>query len=207
MTRNFMKKIVMLLVGLMMATLVHAAPLFKEGEHYEVVKATATAKPEVLEFFSYFCPHCYNFEPIMADLKKSLPQGVELKRSPVAFLGREMGPELQRAFAVATLLDVEAKFSQVAFKKIQEERQPPQSRADIKALFESIGVAGNEYDGAVDSFAVSGLVAQFDRNTQEMNIRGVPATVINGRYLLKTESVKSTEEYKALVQYLLNKKD
>ena len=40
-----------------------------------------------------------------------------------------------------------------------------------------------------------------------MNIRGVPATVINGRYLLKTESVKSTEEYKALVQYLLNKKD
>ena len=202
-----MKKIVMLLVGLMMATLVHAAPLFKEGEHYEVVKATATAKPEVLEFFSYFCPHCYHFEPIMADLKKSLPQGIELKRNPVAFLGREMGPELQRAFAVATLLDVVDRFSPVIFKKIQEERQPPQSRADIKALFESIGVAGNEYDGAVDSFAVSGLVAQFDRNTQEMNIRGVPATVINGRYLLKTESVKSTEEYKALVQYLLNKKD
>ena len=202
-----MKKIVMLLVGLMMATLVHAAPLFKEGEHYEVVKATATAKPEVLEFFSYFCPHCYHFEPIVADLKKSLPQGVEFKRNPVAFLGREMGPELQRAFAVATLLDVEAKFSSVIFKKIQDDRQPPQSRADIKALFESIGVAGNEYDGAVDSFAVSGLVAQFDRNTAEMNIRGVPATVINGRYLLKTESVKSTEEYKALVQYLLNKKD
>lgn len=31
-----MKKIAMLLVGLMMATLGHAAPLFKEGEHYEV---------------------------------------------------------------------------------------------------------------------------------------------------------------------------
>ncbi len=202
-----MKKIVLLLVGLMMATLGHAAPLFKEGEHYEVVKATATAKPEVLEFFSYFCPHCYHFEPIVAELKKSLPQGVEFKRNPVAFLGREMGPELQRAFAVATLLDVEAKFSPVIFKKIQDDRQPPQSRADIKALFESIGVAGNEYDGAVDSFAVSGLVAQFDRNTEEMNIRGVPATVINGRYLLKTESIKSTDEYKALVQYLLNKKD
>ncbi len=202
-----MKKIVLLLVGLMMATLGHAAPLFKEGEHYEVVKATATAKPEVLEFFSYFCPHCYRFEPIVAELKKSLPQGVEFKRNPVAFLGREMGPELQRAFAVATLLDVEAKFSPVIFKKIQDDRQPPQSRADIKALFESIGVAGNEYDGAVDSFAVSGLVAQFDRNTEEMNIRGVPATVINGRYLLKTESIKSTDEYKALVQYLLNKKD
>ena len=29
----------------------------------------------------------------------------------------------------------------------------------------------------------------------------------NGRYLLKTESVKSAEEYQALVKFLLNKKD
>ena len=130
-----MKKIVMLLVGLMMATLVHAAPLFKEGEHYEVVKATATAKPEVLEFFSYFCPHCYQFEPIMTDVKKSLPQGVVFKRNPVAFLGREMGPELQRAFAVATLLDVEAKFSQVAFKKIQEKKKEKEVKAFIQKSF------------------------------------------------------------------------
>ncbi len=202
-----MKKIIMLLAGLMMTSLVQAAPLFKEGVHYDVVKQAATTKPEVLEFFSYFCPHCYSFEPIMAEVKKSLPQGVEFKRNPVAFLGREMGPELQRAYAVATLLDVETKFSPVAFKQIQVDRKPPQSRADIKALFESIGVAGNEYEGAVDSFAVTGMVSQYDRNTTEMQIRGVPATVVNGRYLLKTESVKSADEYKALVQFLLNKKD
>lgn len=132
-----MKKIAMLLVGLMMATLGHAAPLFKEGEHYEVVKATASAKPEVLEFFSYYCPHCYHFEPIVADLKKSLPQGAEFKRNPVSFLGREMGPELQRGFAVATLLDVEGKFSQVAFKKIRKSgsrrRAVPISRRCLKA--------------------------------------------------------------------------
>jgi protein dithiol oxidoreductase (disulfide-forming) len=202
-----MKKIIMLLAGLMMASLVQAAPLFKEGEHYEVVKQTTTAKPEVLEFFSYFCPHCYHFEPIVAELKKSLPQGVEFKRNPVAFLGREMGPELQRAYAVATLLDVEAKFSPVIFKQIQVDRKPPQSRADIKAVFESIGVAGSEYEGAVDSFAVTGLVAQYDRNTAEMQIRGVPATVVNGRYLVKAEAVKSAEEYQSLIQFLLNKKD
>ena len=202
-----MKKIIMLLAGLMMTSLVQAAPLFKEGVHYDVVKQTATTKPEVREFFSYFCPQCYSFEPIVAEVKKGLPQGVEFKRNPVAFLGREMGPELQRAYAVATLLDVETKFSPVAFKQIQVDRKPPQSRADIKALFESIGVAGNEYEGAVDSFAVTGMVSQYDRNTTEMQIRGVPATVVNGRYLLKTESVKSADEYKALVQFLLNKKD
>lgn len=83
-----MKKIIMLMSGLLMGSLVQAAPVFKEGVNYEVVKQSPSAKPEVLEFFSYFCPHCYQFEPIMTDVKKGLPQGVEFKRNPVAFGSR-----------------------------------------------------------------------------------------------------------------------
>jgi hypothetical protein len=66
---------------------------------------------------------------------------------------------------------------------------------------------GKDFDGAVDSFAVTGMVAQYDRNTGSMNIRAVPSTVVNGKYLVKTEGIKSTEEYIALVKFLLQKKD
>ena len=201
-----MKKIIMLMVGLLMGSLVQAAPVFKEGVNYEVVKQSPSAKPEVLEFFSYFCPHCYQFEPIMTDVKKSLPQGVEFKRNPVAFLGREMGPELQRAYAVAVLLGVEEKFSAETFKRAQVERNPPKDRAEVKALFESIGVAAAEFDGAIDSFAVTGLVSQYDHNTEGFNIRGVPSTLVNGKYLIKTESLKSADEFKSLIQFLLAQK-
>lgn len=202
-----MKKIIMLMVGLLMGSLVQAAPQFKEGVNYDVVKQSPTPKPEVLEFFSYFCPHCYQFEPIMADVKKSLPEGVEFKRNPVAFLGREMGPELQRAYAVALLLGVEESFSAEAFKRIQVERNPPKDRAEVKAMFESLGVKGADFDGSIDSFAVTGLVSQYDHNTEGFNIRGVPSTLINGKYLVKTESLKSADEYKALIQFLLAKKE
>ena len=101
-----MKKVLFFLAAMLMIPMVHAAPEFKEGVNYDVVTQTGSAQPEVLEFFSYYCPHCAKFEPIAADLKKNLPEGVPMKKNPVAFLGREMGPEMQRAYAVANLLNL-----------------------------------------------------------------------------------------------------
>ena len=202
-----MKKVLFFLAAMLMIPMVHAAPEFKEGVNYDVVTQTGSAQPEVLEFFSYFCPHCAKFEPIAEELKKSLPEGVPMKKNPVAFLGREMGPEMQRAYALASLLNVEAKLTPAIFNKIHTQRQYPQSRADVKQIFLDNGVPAEEFDGAVDSFAVSGMVSQFDRNTESYNIRGVPAFLVNGKYLVKIESITSQEQFNQLVKFLLAKKD
>ncbi len=202
-----MKKLFLMLAALLLVPLAQAAPAYKEGVHYEIVKQTASAKPEVTKFFSYFCPHCMQFEPIFEQLQAELPEGVTIKGNPVAFLGREMGPELQRAYALATLLKVEPKISPVFFQRIHVERQPPKDRAAAKAIFESQGVTAQEFDGGIDSFAVTGLVAQYDRNTESLNIRGVPATVVNGKYLVKSEALTSAEQYVSLVKFLLAKKE
>ena len=202
-----MKKVLFFLAAMLMIPMVHAAPQFKEGVNYDVVSQTGSAQPEVMEFFSYFCPHCAKFEPIAEDLKKSLPEGVPMKKNPVAFLGREMGPEMQRAYAVANLRDVEGKLPPAIFDKIDTERQIPQSRADVKQVFVDNGVPAEEFDGAVDSFAVSGMVSQFDRNTESYNVRGVPAFLVNGKYMVKIESITSQEQFNQLVKFLLAKKD
>jgi len=202
-----MKKVFVLLIGLLLAPFIQAAPQFKENVNYEVVRQTLTPQPEVMQYFSWFCPHCYQFEPIMDALKKQLPENVTFKRTPVAFLGGQMGPELQRAYAVADLLKAVDKVSPVIFNAIQVEHKLPQSRDDVRALFEKAGVDGKDFDAAVDSFAVTGMVAQYDRNTGSFNIRGVPSVIVNGKYLVKTEGIKSTDEYFALIQFLLNKKD
>lgn len=200
-----MKKIMFFIAAMLMMPVVQAAPEFQEGVNYEVIKPTGTTQPEVMEFFSYYCPHCYQFEPIAQALKKSLPQGVAFKKNPVSFLGREMGPEMQRAYAVAHLLNAEETVSPVLFEKLHQ-RQYPQSRAEIKQWFVDNGVTGEAFDGAVDSFAVSGMVAQYDRNTQEMKIRGVPAFVVNGKFLVRNESIRSQAQFEQLVQFLLTQK-
>lgn len=202
-----MKKVLFFLAAMLMIPMVHAAPQFKEGVNYDVVSQTGSAQPEVLEFFSYLCPHCAKFEPIAEDLKKSLPEGVPMKKNPVAFLGREMGPEFQRAYAVANLLNVEGKLTPAIFDKIHNQKQAPQNRGDLKQIFVDNGVPAEEFDGAVDSFAVSGMVSQFDRNTESYNVRGVPAFLVNGKYMVKIESITSQEQFNQLVQFLLAKKD
>ncbi|ALP42123.1 thiol:disulfide interchange protein DsbA/DsbL [Aeromonas schubertii] len=201
-----MKKILFFIAAMLMMPMVHAAPEFREGVNYDVIKQTGSAQPEVLEFFSYYCPHCYKFEPIAEELKKSLPEGVAFKKNPVGFLGREMGPETQRAYAVSSLLEVEGKVTPAIFDKIHNQKQYPQSRGDLKQIFVDNGVKGEEFDGAVDSFAVSGMVSQFDRNTEEYQIRGVPAFVVNGKYLVKIESITSQDQFNRLVSYLVGLK-
>ena len=40
----------------------------------------------MLEFFSYACPHCSAFEPVLQTWAKQLPADVALRRVPVPFL-------------------------------------------------------------------------------------------------------------------------
>jgi thiol:disulfide interchange protein DsbA len=55
------------------------------------------AKIEVIEFFSYGCPHCSEFHPIVGKWAAALPSDVTFKRVPVTF-GRPQWASLARLF-------------------------------------------------------------------------------------------------------------
>ncbi|WP_245748725.1 DsbA family protein [Oceanisphaera psychrotolerans] len=117
-----MKQFIFAFFTLLLAPLANAAPEFKEGVEYTVVSETASSKPEVTEFFSYVCTHCYSFEPLMSKLEQRLPDA-QLKKVPVSFLGRDMGPVLQRAYGAAVLLEVEDKLTPVIFDRIHRQKK------------------------------------------------------------------------------------
>lgn len=179
---------------------------FKEGTHYEVVKQTATAEPEVLEFFSFYCPHCFKFEPLMEQLKTALGEDVKIKKNHVNFLGKAMGPQLTQAFAAAELLGVETKVSSLIFDQIHTQRKAINGEKDILAIFEKAGISNAEAKGAIASFPATGIASQMKRNTETFKIRGVPALIVNGKYQVITSSVKSTDEFIELVAFLTKKK-
>jgi len=59
---------------------------FEEGADY-VTKFPdeVSEEPLLVEFFSYMCPHCYNFEPTLARWLKQKPDPVRLIKVPVSF--------------------------------------------------------------------------------------------------------------------------
>ena len=60
-----------------------------EGKEYNIVRQAPSAQKEVLEFFSFYCPHCYDFElnyKIPSQIKANLPEGTKLVQYHVNFL-------------------------------------------------------------------------------------------------------------------------
>lgn len=202
-----MKKFFAVFAALVLLPLSLQAADFKEGTHYEVVRESATPTPQVLEFFSFYCPHCFKFEPLMEQLKESLGDDVEIKKNHVNFLGKEMGPQLTLAYAAAELLKVEDKVASLIFDQLHTQRKAINGEADILAIFEKAGIENAEAKGALASFPATGIASQMKRNTETFKIRGVPALIVNGKYQVITNSVKSTEEFMELVDFLTKKTD
>ena len=202
-----MKKVFALLVGLVLLPLSVNAADFKEGTNYEVIKQTATEKPEVLEFFSFYCPHCFKFEPLMKKLSEDLPSDVTIKKSHVNFLGGAMADEVTKAYAAADLLDVKEEVTSIIFDRIHTQRKAISSQKDIIDIFAKAGVSEKDATAALASFPVNGMASQMKRNTENFKVRGVPTLIVNGKYKVNTGSVKSVEEFTELVTFLTKKTD
>lgn len=107
-----MKKIWLALAGLVLAFSASAAQ-YEDGKQYTTLEKPVAGAPQVLEFFSFFCPHCYQFEEVLHisdNVKKKLPEGVKMTKYHVNFMGGDLGkdrsgwiPVLPRLTAMKTV--------------------------------------------------------------------------------------------------------
>lgn len=207
-----MKKIWLALVGIVMAFSASAAQ-FTDGKQYVTLDKPVTGEPQVLEFFSFYCPHCYQFEQVYHvtdSVKKALPEGVKMTKYHVDFLG-PFGKDVTKAWAVAMALGVEDKVSPLMFEAIQK-KNSIQSPEDIKNIFIAAGVNGDEYDSALNSFVVKSLVAQQQKAAEDLQLRGVPAMFVNGKYMIRNEGLDTSsmdafvQQFAEVVKYLVEQK-
>ncbi|MDC9598046.1 thiol:disulfide interchange protein DsbA [Xenorhabdus anantnagensis] len=207
-----MKKFWLVLVGAFMVFNASASG-FSEGKQYTELRNPVANQPQVLEFFSFYCPHCYQFENIYhvrSTIKKNLPAGVTNERYHVDFLG-PLGKELTDAWAVAIVMKVEDKVTPILFEGIQK-NQTIKSKEDIRNAFIKAGVSGEEYDAALNSFIVKSVANKERQAAKELSLRGVPAVFVKGKYLINNAGIDSSstldygQKFSEVVNYLVNKK-
>ncbi len=207
-----MKKFWLALMGALMAFNVCAAG-FSEGKQYTELSKPVADLPQVLEFFSFYCPHCYQFENVYhvpSTIRKNLPEGVKIERYHVDFLGN-LGEALTNSWAVAIVLKVEDKVTPILFEGIQKS-QTIHSEKDIRDAFIKAGVPGEEYDAALNSFIVKSIAAKERQAAKNLNLRGVPAVFVGGQYLVNNSGIDTNSEldyaqkFSEVVNYLVNKK-
>ncbi|OSN07997.1 thiol:disulfide interchange protein DsbA [Lonsdalea iberica] len=207
-----MKKVWLTLIGVIMAFSASAAD-FSEGKQFVTVDKPATQEPQVLEFFSFYCPHCYQFSQIyhIPDaIQKALPAGTKMVKYHVDFLG-PLGKNLTEAWAVAIALGIEDKISPLLFDAVQK-TQTVQKPEDIRNVFISAGVKGEDYDSALNSFVVKSLVVQQEKAAADLQLRGVPSLFVNGKYMVKNDGLDTSsmdayvQQYADVVKFLISKK-
>ena len=140
----------------------------------------AGGKIDVIEFFSYACPHCSTFEPMLEAWVKKLPADVAFRRVPAAFNAPFEGyAKLYYALEAMGLMETMHKR---VFAAIHVQRQRLDKDADLAALVQSAGGDGAKFVDAYKSFGVATKVRQGKQLAEAYKIDGVPTLGIHGRW-------------------------
>ena len=208
-----MKKLMFLVAALFMAPVLVAQTTYEEGVHYDVISEQKSAKPEVKEFFSYYCPACNAIDPVVQSVVKSLPEGTAFKKYHVDFMGAASA-DIQRTLSAAMVLaKTQGKGDEVnkaLFSHIHKERKAFANDADIRDVVVAAGVDAAAYDKQINNFMVKTQVNLMQKEqaaySKSRVLNSVPTFIVNGRYKInvaKLDRANQELDFKNLINFLL----
>jgi thiol:disulfide interchange protein DsbA len=178
------------------------------GQDYKVLSnPAALALPpgtvEVVEFFSFACPHCFEFEPLLEAWLARRPAGVRFRRSPVPFL--QNAENFQRTYFALEALGTTEGVPLKVFNAFHLEHQRLDKPADIAALVARNGVDAARFLCAFNSFGVTTKLAQARdlMTAYGVDSIGVPALAVQARWLTSPKQAKGPAPALAVVDYLV----
>lgn len=179
-----------------------------EGQHYEVISEPVETrvdadKIEVTEAFWYGCPHCYNLQGAVTAWYETLDDDVEVLHLP-ATMGGDWNTHAAVYFAAEELGILEDAHADI-FHAIHEEGRNLTASDDIAAFFTDYGVSEDEARQALDAFAVKAKVNQAHARMRAMQLMGVPALVVDGRYRVTPSSAGSLENMPQIADALIDR--
>lgn len=185
---------------------ISSAEEFSAGQDYKTISpavpAAAPGKVQVVELFWYGCPHCYDFDPVLDGWLEDKPANVEFVRIPAIFNNPRWKLHAQ-AYYTAEVLEIVDKFHKPFFEAIQKNRQRMASKEEIAQFFDRMDVDAKTFDDAFESFAVQAKVRRAADLTRQYGIDGVPAIIINGKYMTEGGMAKSYERLIRIIEALI----
>lgn len=185
---------------------ISSAEEFIAGQDYKTISpavpAAAPGKVQVVEMFWYGCPHCYDFDPVLDGWLEDKPANVEFVRIPAIFNNARWKLHAQ-AFYTAEVLEIMDKFHQPFFVAIQKNKQRMATKEEIGNFFKRLDVDAKTFDDAFESFAVQAKVRRAADLSRQYGLDGVPAIIVNGKYLAEGTMAKSYERMIRIIESLI----
>ena len=172
------------ILGLVLASAVAAKPVL--DKEYKLIDPAqpqpATVKGvEVLEFFNYACPHCYEFEPNLKSWLKTKPKKAEFRYVPAVFNERMI--PLAKIYYALEELGLLEKLHDKVYYAIHQQQLNLIERAILLKWMGEQGVDSKKFEATYDSFSVNNKVQRAAQMTRNYHVPGTPYLIIGGRYL------------------------
>jgi thiol:disulfide interchange protein DsbA len=185
-----------------------AAPTLKEGVDWSPINppqpGDTPGKIEVLEFFSYGCPHCREMHPLVAAWAARLPKDVAVRHVPVSF-GRAAWANLVRLYYSLEAEGLLARLDQAVFDAIHLHRV---NLFTDKAIFDWVGAQGVDKDkfrATYSSFGIGSKLARADALTASYKVDAVPRLAVAGRFNVLGNNARSPQELLTIAEALLDR--
>ncbi|HKD54587.1 MAG TPA: thiol:disulfide interchange protein DsbA/DsbL [Steroidobacteraceae bacterium] len=201
------------------------AATWTEGTNYvRVIPAQQTSVPpgkvEVMEVFSYGCPACNAFQPVIEQLRQHLPPNAQMVFLPASFNNTaEDWPMFQRAFFAAQLLGIADRTHQAMYDAVWKTGElatvdqsthrlkDPQPTIEAAARFYQrvAAVPAEKFLAMANSFGVDSKIRAADAQILAMHVDSTPTIIVNGKYRVIRDTVPTTQQLIDLVRYLVTK--
>lgn len=196
-----------------------------EGKNYQRIepaqpKVTNTDKVEVVEVFSYGCPACNQFHPVMNKLAQELPSDAVVAYLPASFMPQENWPMLQRAYLTAQALGVADKANDAMYDAVWKTNELSALKAggsglkpasalptleDAAKVYAKFGADPKEFVAVANSFTINTKVKRADELVKAYGVEGTPTIIVNGKYRLDRGTAGGDEQLIELVKWLVSK--
>ena len=147
-------------------------------------------KIEVTEFFWYSCPHCFAFEPHLAEWAKKHADTIVFKRVPVNF--RESFIPQQKLYYALEAMGKSEELQGKIFHAIHVDHQNLDTDAAILEFVVKQGIDKQKFSDAYNAFGTQAKVKRALALQDAYKIDGVPTIAIDGKYETSPSIVGST---------------
>jgi thiol:disulfide interchange protein DsbA len=189
------------------ANLANAQTMPAAGRDYLILDpplpVSAGSAIEVIEFFDYGCPVCYESQPHIARWLANTAADVSLVRVPSAFTAQ--GESYALTFHA---LQASGRLAQLHGPVYENHHFDERRLSEEKNLLDWLarnGVDAERFREVRNSAENRARVAEGRRIFEAYNVKGVPAFAVDGRYLTSARMANGVKEMMGVVEYLVGR--
>jgi thiol:disulfide interchange protein DsbA len=161
-----------------------AAAQLEPGKQYKSINPPQTpadtSKVEVIEFFSYACSHCYDFEPAVQSWLKRKPKDVEYRLVPMVF--RDNWRPLARLYYTLEAMGELDRLHEKVYTSVHREGQQLFTDQAVVEWAKRQGLDGAKFQQVYSSFGIDSKLQRSMAMSRAYGVQFTPSIAVNGKY-------------------------